>query len=305
MRRKRKSHVKYSKDVVFVGANPAGIMSKWSTWKKIIRETKASVWFLQETKNKRAKLKLDNFVVYERVRPLKDSDNGLGPGGGGVAIAAIKELKPVLTREGEGETETITIEIHPKNMIISCTSAYGPQKKHSIETKKAFWTYNDEEVDKAWKDGKGYVLQGDLNARLGPEKLPNDPNPSNENGRLFSDFLNRHPQLSVVNSLAICEGLITRRRVLCTGKVEEAALDFYVVCSRVLPYVMKMKIFDGSHHILTNFTQVKKGEGATNSDHYCEVMKVKVEVMPTKPTKNEMLNFKKEDDQVKFNDLTN
>ena len=304
MRRKRKSHKKYSKHVVFVGANPAGIMSKWNTWKKMIRETKASVWFLQETKNKVAKLKLENFVIYERVRPLEITDNGLGPGGGGVAIAAIKELNPVLTREGEGDTETITIDIHPKNMVISCTSAYGPQKKHSKENKIAFWKYLDEEVDKADKTGKGFIIQGDLNARLGSKELPNDPNPPNENGRHFSDFLKRHPQLTVVNSLSLCKGLITRRRVLCTGKVEEAALDFFVVCSRVLPYVSEMEIFDGSRHMLTNYTQVKRGEEATNSDHFAELMKAKFEVCPTKPNKTEILNFKNKEEQIKFTELT-
>jgi hypothetical protein len=222
-----------------------------------------------------------------------------------VAIAALKELKPVLIKEGEGETEAITIEIRPKNFTISCTSTYGPQTRKSLLIKKYFWNYLDEEVDRADKEGKGFVLQGDLNARLGSDEIPNDPNPQNENGRLFSEFLKRHPQLTVVNSLDLCKGLITRRRVLCTGKVENAVLDFFVVCSCVLPFVTEMTIHDNIQHILTNYNPAGKGEKATYSDHFTDAMKASFAICPSKPTKNEILNFKNEKELGKFNDLTN
>ena len=41
---------------------------------------------------------------------------------------------------------------------------------------------------------------------------------------MFEEFLDRNSHLSVVNSLNICEGAITRRR-----KFEESILDFFIV----------------------------------------------------------------------------
>ena len=81
-----------------------------------------------------------------------------------------------------------------------------------------FWEYLDNIADSAWSDGKRFYLQGDLNAWLGSEVIPCDPNIQNENGKLFHIFLNRHPDLTVVNSLPVCRGLITRKRNLLNGK---------------------------------------------------------------------------------------
>ena len=71
--------------------------------------------------------------------------------------------------------------------------------------------------------------------------LKNDPNPQNHNGKIFADFLKRNPALIVVNSLNLCEGVITRQRTTIK-KTEEAALDFFLVNSVMLPFVEKMKI---------------------------------------------------------------
>ena len=70
---------------------------------------------------------MNDFVIYEKVRELRE--------GGGVAIAARKELNPVLTAEGEDNIEAITIDIHPSKIIISCTSAYGPQLRETMDKK--------------------------------------------------------------------------------------------------------------------------------------------------------------------------
>ena len=120
-----------TKNIVFVGANIAGARSKWKSWKKIIKDTKASVFFVQETKcDQENKLKLEGFLVFDKVR--------LEKGGGGVAVAAKRELNPVLVSEAEGDLDAITIDINTKNISISCTSAYGPQTTATAETKTVF-----------------------------------------------------------------------------------------------------------------------------------------------------------------------
>ena len=97
------------------------------------------------------------------------------------------------------------------------------------------------------------------------------PRPQNRNGKLFQEFLERHPHLSVVNSLPQCVGLITRSRV-CKGVTEESVLDFFVVCNRVLPFVKKMVIDDKKEYILTNYQAARGGGKATNTDHFTEYL---------------------------------
>ena len=75
----------------------------------------------------------------------------------------------------------------------------------------------------------------------GPEVVKNDPNPCNSNEKLFIDFLKKIPQLTVVNSLDLCQGLITRRRIT-TKRTEESILDYFVVCDRMLIFLERMII---------------------------------------------------------------
>lgn len=76
---KRSNQKKLSQMLIFAGVNPAGARSKWPTWKKIIRQSNASLWTVQETKCSQAnQLKMDDFIIYENVRNMRE--------GGGVTI---------------------------------------------------------------------------------------------------------------------------------------------------------------------------------------------------------------------------
>ena len=61
-------------------------------------------------------------------------------------------------------------------------------------------------------------------------------------------------------------------------EVEKSVLDFFVVCSRILPYITKMVIDEEKKHILTNYKTAKKGSKATDSDHFIEYMDVYLEI---------------------------
>ena len=65
-------------------------------------------------------------------------------------------------------------------------------------------------------------------------------------------------KLTPVNSLSLCKGIITRIRLLVTGKIESSTINFYVVCESVLAFVSKMIIDSDKKYIATNFTNVKK-----------------------------------------------
>ena len=242
--------------------------------------------------------------------------------GGGLAIGCIKELNPVLVRKGDDDTEALSINIFLKNMKIRCVAAYGVQENCKVENKNTFWAYIEEEVTAAWDSDSGFILHFDGNLWAGPNLVPGDPRPQNQNGKLFMDFLSRHPNLTVVNSLPICEGLITRSRIK-EGIPERSVLDFFVVCSRVLPFVTKMVIDEDKKYILTNYknsknrkagfslkrkrnvTQNKKqAYKATDSDHFTQYMDIKLELKTEKPVRTEIFNFKDNDSQVKFKEIT-
>ena len=296
-RGRRKSKKNVSTTLRFLGVNAAGLRSKLLTFKKVLSELKPSVFFIEETKYKdTGKLKLENYVVYELVRKSRD-------GGGGLALGCAKELKPAWVREGSDDVEALSVDIFVKSMQIRCCVAYGPQESSLIERKHAFWTYLDEEVFIAENIGSGLVLHFDGNLWAGSEIIPGDPRPQNRNGKLFEEFLSRHPQLTVVNALSLCEGLITRRRMK-DGKLELSVLDFFVVCSRVLPHITKMVNDENKKYILTNYGNVRKGGKANDTDHVTQYMDLDLKVILEKPERIEILNFKDKIAQSLFKKIT-
>ena len=90
---------------------------------------------------------------------------------------------------------------------------------------RRFWQFLQEEILRTDMEGNGLILQMDGNLHAGPGLVKNDPNPVNQNGKMFLEFLEQNPSLNVVNALDLCKGLITRRREL-DSKTEKSVLDF-------------------------------------------------------------------------------
>ena len=277
--------------------NSAGLRPKLSTFKKVIQELKPAVFFIEETKYKEAgKLKIGNYNIFELVRQSQD-------GGGGLALGCLKELQPAWVREGDDQVEALSVEIYLKHIKIRCCVAYGCQETDLVERKEAFWSYLDEEVSLADQSESGFILHFDGNLWAGPDIIPGDPRPQNRNGKLFQHFLDRHPHLTVVNAMNICEGIITRSR-LRGQTLETSVLDFFVVCDRLLPFVSKMVIDEEKKFVLTNYEQVRKGGTAVDADHHTQFMDLDLEIRSEKPERIEIFNFKNEEGQQKFNQLT-
>ena len=292
-RRKRKYSKNISKTLRFLGVNSAGLRSKLSTFHKVINDLKPSVFFIQETKLKEeGHVKIDDYVIFEKLRSTKKN-------GGGLAIGAKPELNPIWVREGDKDVETLSIDIFVKNIKIRCCTGYGPQEGEIKEKKELFWEYLDNEVIEAKNAGSGLIIQMDGNLWAGSEIIKNDPRPQNSNGRLFKQFLDRNPNLTVVNNLNLCEGLITRARV-CNGKLEESVLDFFIVCNLVLPFVKKMVVDEEKRHVLTNYEHVRHGGKANDSDHATEYLDLNVKIVTEKPSRKEIWNFKSEECQKIF-----
>ena len=268
-----------------------------TSFKNILSQLKPSVFFIEETKMKETgKLKFENFDVFELVR---ESQNG----GGGLALGCVKDLQAAWVREGDDVVEALSVDIFVKKKKIRCCIAYGCQESDTEDRKNAFWDYMEEEVALAELSDAGFILHMDGNLWAGENIIPGDPRSQNRNGKKFQNFLEKHPNLTVVNSLPLCSGLITRRRDK-EGKSEASVLDFFVVCDRVLPYIRKMKIDEDKEFVLTNYSRVKIDGKATDSDHNTQFMDLDLEIESFKPKRTEIFNFKNEKGQEKFNHLT-
>ena len=69
-----------------------------------------------------------------------------------------------MTRTGGDQIEAFSVNIKLQKLNILCVNAYGPQNNDKNDKKDIFWEYLDEEAKLADIEGKGFILQGDLNA---------------------------------------------------------------------------------------------------------------------------------------------
>ena len=139
----------------------------------------------------------------------------------------------------------------------------------------------------------------DGNLWAGPEVVKNDPNDCNGNGKMSRKFLQEHLYLSVVNSLDVCQGPLTRVRKL-KNKTEMAVLDFFVVCEKIKSFIEKMIIDEDKQFPLSRYL---KG-GKKDSHHNTLIMYMEITFMEKKQDRIEMFNFKSLECQEEFFKLT-
>ena len=266
------------------------------SFNKLLIEEQPSIFFVEETKFRtEGKLNLKNYKVFECVRQ--------NTGGGGILIGAMCDLYPIWLRDGGQEVDALSVQIRVRSLKIRCCVAYGVQENHSISRKELFWSYLQEDVNEARKVNNAFILHFDGNLWAGSKIIPGDPRPQNRNGKMFENFLSSNPHLTVVNSLKICEGLLTRVRMR-KGKMEGSVLDFFVVCSKLLPHVTKMKIDNEKRHILTNYKNMKNDSRAIDSDHLTQFLYLKLQHLPKIPERELFYDFKDPAGIQKFMTLT-
>ena len=296
------------KSVNIIGINTAGLTSKIESFEKLLFDLRPSIFMLQETKRRisGAKLKgknLENYQIFELRREKAKEEGGKGLSGGGLAVGALNELQPVLVRQGDDDVECLTIEVTAGSIKIRCVNGYGPQLSDTQERKEKFWSYLDYEVINANSDDIGLVIEIDSNCWAGSELIPNDPNIQNSNGRLLSLFLKRNKGIQIVNALPICEGLITRKR-LTERRTEKAVLDLFLVCEKIMPFVLQMHVDEKGEHQLSNFNCIRNRGKVTESDHAKVEIKLDIQFPHSRPVRNEFYNFKSEDCHKYFQELT-
>ena len=223
--------------------------------------------------------------------------------GGGLAIGVTTDLESTLIREGDDQTEAMSVQVVVGNLPIRVINAYGPQENALKEKKEKMWGFLDEEVNQAEVGGHGLIIQMDGNLHAGSNLIKDDPNPQNQNGKMFVEFLERNPALIVVNTLDLCEGLITRKRVLET-RIEEAVLDFFIVNERMRPFLKKMIIDEDRSFCLSNFAQYGKNKRVIETDHNGEILEMNLEFEKRKPERVEIFNLRNKACQQVFYEET-
>ena len=229
--------------MTILGVNANNLLNKIDSFKNWIKEKSPAILIVKETKVPtlgQLKMISNQFQIYEQIR---ENNPGLG---GGICIGVSKNLHSILLREGGSDVECISVQVEVGQQEIVVVCGYGPQENASLAKKESFWQYLEREVEEASREDKLLVIQMDSNAWLGKNTIPGDPNLiPNSNGKMFASFLQRNSNITLVNSLAVCEGVITRQGVTDLLN-EKSSIDVFLVCERTLPFVKKMFIDEKS-----------------------------------------------------------
>lgn len=269
------------------------------SFQNVVDTVKPGCFLVQETKLKRkGALKCEGFQIFELVR--KDSE------GGGLATGILEEFEPVLIFEGDDETEILVVEIALNNQQIQVINAYGPQETHSLERRLKFYVELEKIIETAKTEDKSIVIEMDANAKLGDEIINLDPHKISENGKILYEIMERQ-NLVAVNSMELCNGVITRHRDTINGE-EKSAIDFVIVCENMLEFVKEMTIDEDEIFKLTNLNSSKSNrKGLVTSDHNTIICKFSIlysSKTKRKMDRREIFNFKNPENQKLFKDET-
>ena len=296
---KRNNNIKRNSITIY-GINAAGIKCKIDSFNEVLSTLKPQIWMIEETKlrvNEHIKCEaLSDFQVFYLSRQKSQ--------GGGIAVGINKMFQSTLISEGDDETEAISVLVVVGDIPIRVIVGYGPQENAPKEKKENFWEFIEKEVIQAETEGQGIIIQMDGNLHAGEKIIKHDPNIQNQNGKLFMDFLQRNDTLKVVNSMNICEGLITRQRLL-ESRSEKAVLDFFITNEKLSPYLKRMVVDEKREFSLGNFSQYKQNKRVIESDHNGLILELALEYSAQMPERQEVFNFRNTKCQEAFYKETN
>ena len=225
----------------------------------ILEQLEPHVVIIQETKIRRkSQISLQGYRCFPTVR---------GDSGGGVLVAALASLDPVLIFEGDSECEVIVIEIRLEKKRIRVIGSYGPQECAPVVVCEAYRNTVEEQVVRAQLSGCSIILAEDSNAKLGREWIPDDPHHISENGQLLNNMILRQ-NLALMNTSPKCTGgPITRKRVV-NNKEEVSCIDFVLMSQDLFEHMVDAIIDNNQLYSLTKYTTTKGMTSVKRSDHY-------------------------------------
>ena len=177
--------------ITILSANANSLKNKITSLKFDIAQLHPHIIAIQETKIKRkSQIGLKGYEIYPTFR---------GDNGGGVMIACLSSLDPVLIFEGEAECEVLVVQVTLKSKPLRIIAGYGPQECAPRTVRETYRNTIEEQVECAYLAGCMVLIAEDANAKLGQELIENDPHTMSENGRLLADMINRQ-NLFLINS---------------------------------------------------------------------------------------------------------
>ena len=282
--------------ITILSANANSLKNKITSLKFDIAQLHPHIIAIQETKIKRkSQIGLKGYEIYPTFR---------GDNGGGVMIACLSSLDPVLIFEGEAECEVLVVQVTLKSKPLRIIAGYGPQECAPRTVRETYRNTIEEQVECAYLAGCMVLIAEDANAKLGQELIENDPHTMSENGRLLADMINRQ-NLFLINSSDRCEGgPITWRRTVTSKEPEASCIDF-IMTSMDLAKELDSALIDSDQlYTLTKYTTTKGIPSVKKSDHYTLIANFSVQWTEKKEERVEF--FKLRDDQglAKFNLVT-
>ena len=212
--------------------NVRGIKTKMTTIKRIIEEERPVMIALVETKL----MKDDNLEIpgYKVERADRDEE------GGGVLVAIRKSLQNiwVITKEyKKHDCEMLWLKMNNNKSKVKIGVVYMPQESRTkVEILREIYSVIEEEVREAAAEQYGLLLVGDLNCKVGDERIQGNLKKITTGGRLLNSLIKRN-NLAIGNAQNICKGLWTR----IEGN-EKSVLDYVITFKDDVASLMNMEI---------------------------------------------------------------
>ena len=220
-------------------------------------------------------------------------------------IGVHKSLEPMLIEEYSESFELIVVEVKVGRKVIRVITGYGPQENWTPDEIFPFYAALEEEIAKAELANRSIMISFDKNAKMGKEHISEDPHDISDNGKIIEGILERHA-LTVANGIQTkSRGVITRKRIIEGGKVEESAIDLVLLSKDLVEELESIVIDKEKNNCLESMTDTKKGTIVKQSDHNTIVSKFKLKWNKTiKKHREEHFNLKNKENQIKFNKIT-
>ena len=280
-----------------MSANANSLKNKLTSLKFNIAQLHPHIIVVQETKIKRkSQIELSGYQTYPTIR---------GDSGGGIMIACLSSLDPVLIYEGDAECEVLVVQVTLKSKPLRVIAGYGPQECSPAVVRETYRNTVEEQVECAYLAGCMVLIAEDANAKLGPELLSNDPHTISENGKLLAAMIRRQ-NLCLINDSDKCQGgPITRRRNLKNkADPEESCIDF-MITSKDLGNDLESALIDSDQlYTLTKFTTTKGVPSIKKSDHYTLAANFSIEWTEKKQERVEFFKLRDAEGLSKFHKVT-
>jgi hypothetical protein len=156
----------------------------------------------------------------------------------------------VLIKEYSEEFELLVVEVKINKQELRIISGYGPQETWPEPQRSPFWIAFETEIEKANIAGKEIIIAMDANSKLGKKWISKDINTRKmcDNAKLLEPIILRH-DLIVGNGHVLCQGVVTRKRVL-TNRTEESTIDLVLMSRKMAKYIKSMIIDEEQNYAL-------------------------------------------------------